>query len=582
MTLYSALVSSVQGDIASRFCLTQQETDEWLFAVQQGIADKGIQFLTVTLPSIGKLLDRSLQGDTWFEYSDLIPKTLYLLVWGHNGFIRSNAGHPAAEVIRALRQFVYLFYKLELPFTPLDELKVVYEFIETDRNLPGSFDLRDPILRRARAFCTRLFSKFNPRNIIPRHGPGAVSTGEKISEKGEFKRIYRTLERFYPFTEYFMYSLSHVTDYPDWLQSRETLEHGTAKVVLVPKDSRGPRLISCEPLELQWIQQGLASSLMQYIERNPLTSGFVNFTDQSVNQWLALVSSQTGDYVTLDMKEASDRVSLSLVERLFSGTQLYEALLACRSAATKLPSGEVLGLRKFAPMGSACCFPIEAMCFYALALAVLSAHYMCSMQECVGRVYVYGDDIICKREDYALLLQSFPQFGLLFNSGKCCIRGFFRESCGTDAFRGVDVTPLKVRTVWSSSKSVHSLVSYVAYTNTFHKLGYWRTRDLLRRTIVSKYGAIPYTMDECPSYIAFITDTPCKNINKTLGFKYRFNRKIQVLEILADSIDVKSVRSRCHSDYAEMLRSTLVPSEQGHGLHPDRRRVYLQRRWSRA
>jgi hypothetical protein len=588
--LYSKVTLAIQQDIADRLILEQSELDKWLNTTRQGIAEHGVKYLTVVLPSVGKRLDRSLQGDTWFEYDECIPASLYSRVFSHNGYLRHDvaSNHEVIETVKALRQFLYAMYKLELPYELIDELKVIYGFIETDRSLPEVNFREDPVVRKARSFTTKLFASFSPREIKPGHGPGAVSTGETQSEKGEFKRIYRSLERYYPFSEYFVYSPTHIADCLDWIQTREVLDHGTAKVVLVPKDSRGPRLISCEPLELQWIQQGLARKMMAYLEGHPLTAGFVNFTDQSVNQWLALLGSTSHEegpsrnWVTLDMKDASDRVSLSLVECLFSGTEMYQALLACRSAATLLPSGEVLGLKKFAPMGSACCFPVEALCFYVLALAVLSAHYAIPMQQCVGRVYVYGDDIICKGEDYALLLQYFPKVGLKFNSDKCCIRGLFRESCGVDAFNGINVTPVKFRTVWSHRKTVQSYISYVEYSNALYKIGYHRTCSVIRKHVNAKYGKTPYTQSESSGFVSYYTDMMCKELNKKLGFRYRYNLNLQRLEILALQPHTKSVRSKCHSDWAEMLRSTLYPTGSGHGLHPVRRRVNLRRRWSLA
>jgi len=593
MELYSATINALQADIACRLCLLQSELDEWQQTTRRGIAEHGIRYLTVVLPGVGKLLDRSLQGDARFVYSGHFPVSLYTRVWGHNGFtLDTHGGTPCTETVSALRQFVYLFYKLELPFELVDEIKTILEFSAVDKDLPEIDFRKDPVLKRARVFTTRYFANFNPREIIPAHGPGSVSTGESQAEKGEFKRIYRTLERYFPFTEYFMYSATHVVDCVDWIRSRETLEHGTAKVVLVPKDSRGPRLISAEPLELQWIQQGLARKLMSFMESRWQTAGFVNFTDQTPNQWLAQLSSKDGNYVTLDMKEASDRVSCSLVESIFSGTSLFDALMACRSAATKLPDGTVMGLKKFAPMGSATCFPVEAYIFYTLALAVLSAHYGCSMEDSVGRVYVYGDDIICKSEDYALLLQYFPTVGLKFNSGKCCTRGFFRESCGVDAFMGVDVTPLKLRTLWSSSKTVKSLLSYVEYSNIFYKRGYYLTAELLRKRVLSKYGKIPYKHRECDAYVGFYRELGWSTIveyNKTIRYvRYRWNGPSgpfrdgsMTYEIKAMIPFVKNDRSRCSSEWAEMLRRTLRPTGQKQPwLHPVRQRVNLRCRWS--
>jgi hypothetical protein len=64
-----------------------------------------------------------------------------------------------------------------------------------------------------------------------------------------------------------------------------------ARVCLVPKDSRGPRIISCEPAELMFIQQGIMRKLYSHLETHHLTAGQINFTDQSINRNLALLAS---------------------------------------------------------------------------------------------------------------------------------------------------------------------------------------------------------------------------------------------------------------------------------------------------
>jgi len=393
---------------------------------------------------------------------------------------------------------LYFTYKLKLPYDSKTEKAVIESFVHTQQELHSlEFPSEvSPVLREARSIITRLFGGINVRDIVPRHGPGAVSTGEEVGEKSNFSRIYAHTEMMYPFTEYFMLGLNQVADQLDWIGSLEELGHGTASVVLVPKDSRGPRLISKEPLELQWIQQGIQKLLYSWIERHPMTRGFVNFTDQSINRNLALDASRTCEYVTLDMKDASDRVTLKLVERLFSGTSLYDALIASRSEYTRLPDGREVRLSTFAPMGSAVCFPIEALCFYALAVSVLYIHKYRGLEH--PCVFVYGDDIIVRREDYSFLLHYFPMLGLRFNEGKCCVAGFFRESCGCDAYKGIDVTPTRLRATWSHrrSRDASELLSYVELSNSLWDRGYWGTATMIEQLVESKYGRLPFVREK--------------------------------------------------------------------------------------
>jgi hypothetical protein len=221
------------------------------------------------------------------------------------------------EKLKALRQLVYFLYKLEMPYKRSKIDKVLAEFVATDDQLSELVIPDDRVTKRARWITTDVFGLFDPRDVSPRHGPGTVATGEKPNEKHLFSRIYQAIERIYPFTEYFQFNLSQVCDDYRKYEDLELHESGTAKAVLVPKDSRGPRLISCEPLEYQWIQQGLGRRIVDHLEHHDKTKGHVNFTDQSINRELALESSLTQEWVTLDMKEASDRVSTRLITEMF-------------------------------------------------------------------------------------------------------------------------------------------------------------------------------------------------------------------------------------------------------------------------
>lgn len=502
---YVSLTMQLHHDIAHCYS-EERESLRDRMKIQSRTDKEGISFLTKSLPKLGKAIDFALHSDTPLHVSGFklkpgtsIPRFLGWLierVFTSEGYIRN---YPDITALRHLRQFLYFNYKLKLPYDSETESSVIESFVRTQDELQSlEFPLEvSPIIREARSFITRLFGGISVRDIIPRHGPGAVSTGEEIGEKSNFSRIYSHTEMMYPFTEYFMLGLNQVADQLDRVQALEVLPHGTAQVVLVPKDSRGPRLISKEPLELQWIQQGIQRLLYRWIESHPLTRGFVNFTDQTINRFLALDASRTCEYVTLDMKDASDRVTLKLVERLFSGSSLYDALIASRSEFTRLPDGREVRLSTFAPMGSAVCFPIEALCFYALAVSVLHVHKYRSTNY-LPNIYVYGDDIIVRREDYPLLLQYFPMFGLKFNTDKCCVGGSFRESCGCDAFKGIDVTPARLRTTWSHRRcrDASELLSYVELSNSMWDRGYWGVATMIQRMVEDRYGPLPYVREK--------------------------------------------------------------------------------------
>jgi len=556
---------------------------------------EGVCFLTKTLPSYGKALDKALSLNTPLNIMGLkkAPGTnlpiflgrLWANVFDADGCERSDAH---VESLRSLRQFLYLFYRYELPCSQDLHENVIQTFKQVDEDIgvePLLESSDNEWLHLARGFTSRVFASHNHMDIRPRHGPGSVSTKEKAQEKKYFKRWYRNIAVVYPYEEYFHYNLSHLCDRLDCYLGLEELDIGTAKVVLVPKDSRGPRLISCEPLEYQWIQQGLGRSIMERLECHRLTKGHVNFVDQTVNRGLALEGSRTGKYATLDMKDASDRVSVWLVQRLFGDLPLMDALYATRSGYTRLPDGSIVCLNKFAPMGSALCFPVESFVFYALCVSALVHSKGYSWAKARGSVWVYGDDIICHIEDHDVLQAYLPKVKLMFNSSKCCTGKSFRESCGCDAFKGVDITPTKIRTVWNRQGSPECLMSYCSYQNDLYIKHYRIASEVLRARLLA-VARLPHKSDVSQPYMGLMSDE-VKSSQNLYGFKTRMNNTNRdVRKPVYEKYQVKCLKPRnlCIEDadlgWCEMLR---VSSQRSlftvAGRYPSVGRVSLKPAW---
>jgi hypothetical protein len=545
---------------------------------------EGDAVLTTALPTLGRHFDKVLAGREQFNPSrfgfDQIPDTrlpklmgsLFERVLSARGDLLHD---PDANCVRTIRQILHAFGKYEATYKAAQEQTVIDNFTQVENELVSlrpffaslrrigyrinhytcddrlrlhdykvfSFGLKPDsrelykrswsderwygvVIRRARKLLYELLSPLDFYDIIPRHGPGTVSTKEQYSDKFRWTNVSKRITEVYPFDAYFTASLGHLCD---TYQQFSTVgqEDTYARVILVPKDSRGPRLISCEPVDKQWIQQGICEIMVKHVERHPLTKGFVNFTDQSINRSLALVSSLTSrgtwwldqnpdklrslsdskflsqdlhrswthmNLATLDLKDASDRVSDQLVRLLFP-EHVYTFLGCCRSTATELPNGELLRLEKFAPMGSALCFPVMALTIWSLLKAALPDPDI--------PVWVYGDDVIVPRDYSRAAMATLESFGLAINHDKSCDQGFFRESCGMDAFSGVDVTPIRFRTVWSPSPSPSSYVSWIAYSNAFHESSWHLTSRLITDRLSDLYGPVPSSdMNlSCPSLL---------------------------------------------------------------------------------
>lgn len=555
-----------------------------LSKVKKRFAREGISLATKTLPRLGKALDRALTGEVplnsvgWQKLPGsqlpIFMGELFQRIFSHDGWILPT---PCGDCIERLRDILYCFYKYELPYSEKQEQSVLEAFKRTEDDLikhcsvcasnstcvatsagceygfcwktSGTTSVQyERVVAKARSALEELLLNFDERSIVPRHGPGAVSTKEKGPGKYKWTTIPTRITEVYPLDEYFYASLTAVCD-----KYREfnSLSHAElpAKVVLVPKDSRGPRLISEESLPMQYIQQGIMRALVSHVESHPLTRYNIHFTDQRPNQLGALLGSQrtlcsemyhvskgiplrrlmVGKYATLDLKEASDRISLGLVHLLFP-KRLVKALMASRSLSTKLPNGEEIQLRKFAPMGSALCFPVLALSIWAILNA--------GMPDADARegILVYGDDVIVKTaeaENAMLLLES---FGLKINRDKSCTRGFFRESCGLDAYAGKEVTPVRIRTVWRSSRCPDVLSAYCEYANSYDKKGYKNVRNLIAGRLTKLYGYIPTYGGPlgCPKF----TFEPPESIEPLVRAQLDYQiRQVRVWGVRSVSID---------------------------------------------
>jgi hypothetical protein len=506
-----------------------------------------MSFLTITLPKFASDFERALAigkiDSTMFLGFRKIGSIPAFLQGMISHVFEKETGRYYNEIppqhlsvfVDAVRQICLLFKKIELPCTPQREYAALQRFIEVEHSfsefsLPQAeqdrFDLVSAVL------WTSLVSSFELSKCTPRHGPGATSEGASGNQKYSWSEWNDRLEPYFPLvgtgfplgTPPDSEELEKVT-----ILSKD--EERPVRVVLVPKTLKSPRVIAIEPCCMQYTQQGIRDQLYAGLESYWLTSGHLNFSDQTVNQKLALTSSATGRLATIDLSDASDRVPRSLALSMFRcNPDFQDAIDACRSTKALLPDGREIGpLQKFASMGSALCFPIEAMYFYTICIVAL-----CELQNLpittrnvykVSRdVYVYGDDIIVPSAYATGVLDYLQKYNCKVNQDKTFVSGSFRESCGMDAFGGEQVTPVYLRRMFPKDTRQHGeIISWVATANLFYKKGYWRTAHLMRKRIEGLVGHLPYTSERSSvvghySYLGYVSAE-------------RWNRNLQSFEI---------------------------------------------------
>ena len=557
--------------------------------VKERTSAEGLSFLTKTLPKLGKAVLHKIEHGTFpsdfreFRMLDGMPLFLrgYLnaIFNGEEASDCDPKDHILAGLaLKHVQQVTMCLYKLQLGFDEEAHRAVLEGFKSTEEEIASYSPDDSEILRIAASLVSSIFWRFDPRNILPKHGPGAVATGERLWQKWDFSRLYNSIHQVYPYYDYFVANRhEEILDRRNWYKSLERLETGVAKVILVPKDSRGPRIISEEPLEYQYIQQGLSREMVYRLEHSKLTAGHVNFTDQSINGDLALSSSRSREYCTMDMKDASDRVTLKLVQAMFRHSpELIAALEATRTSATLLPDGETVHLNKFAPMGSALCFPVEATIFFALCVAAISSKTRMPPEEAARLVYVYGDDIIVPSVYMNECAEVLETAGLKVNRAKSFAKSFFRESCGTDAYYGIKTTPIRLKKPLEREQTGTCYAAYVSAVNSFTTAGYRNVASYIHQHVEALFGRIPHGLPSS-SFPCIWEHSLAGAIaaNRLIKVPMRWNANLCHVEFKVKVLQSLGQESQ-HDGWTRVLQNLLQPVRE---LWITRRSSKLQRRW---
>lgn len=531
--------------------------------LRRRVEHEGDSFLTITLPTFAADFERSLSegrvpAKSFLRFKKVrsgIPAFLQGFLWkvfDRDGNLLPN---PSLDCIRAVRQICLCCKKVQRPCSKERESAASEAYRECDREVATQLPsgrLGEVWGEVADYVMTSLYFSGDSwkEQFVPRHGPGAVRESILGNQKWIFRRWHMRLE--WAGLKYWRYGKA--TSYPSYSHSNPLPsfvgpeDEEPVKVVFVPKTLKTPRVIAVEPLCMQYVQQGISKLLVRRIENSPVCSSHVNFRDQSVNQRLVREASRHGMLSSLDLSEASDRVSIAHVERLLKTTpQLREWIFACRSKRAQLPNGDIITLRKFASMGSALCFPIESLVFFVSILASMvyrldlpvSGRLLSSLIE---DVYVYGDDLIVPTDMAPTICDDLETLGFKVNRRKSFWTGRFRESCGSDCYDNELVTPVYLRRDMPTDRQDASgIVSCVATARQLFSAGLYRAADFLKKEVERVTGALPVTSDTSPA-IGWNWDhsevpfQPRRRWNKLL-FRSEYLGLVPVPVMRADSLD---------------------------------------------
>lgn len=405
----------------------------------------------------------------------------------------------------------------------------------------------------------RWLTSFDPTRLHFKHGPGGVAGHGRTSLQSKYKDLTYDARTSYVFGE------------PHWCQSpiRSSLDR-ISSTIFVPKSYKTFRTISMEPSTLQYLQQGVWSEIDRVVGSSGYLRNRIGFHEQERNQRLARDGSISRNYATIDLSAASDSVSYKLVKRLFRKTALLPYLIATRSDRTLLPDGRLIDLKKFAPMGSALCFPVETIVFAAICQYVTREHGV------TGDYSVFGDDIIVPTqcvEDVILILET---LGFSVNRSKSFYHRdcWFRESCGAEYCDGFDVTPMRVSRKYKSEDKLLHLVGLIQLANNAYDRGFVN----LRHFFIRKLRKSRYKMLFAPTELKGESYT-------NFHLKSRWNSDLQRNEFKATGFKVKPPKKQDESiRLRHWYESTHQRTDAGDGFvsRIDRVTVSVKDRWRAA
>jgi hypothetical protein len=413
---------------------------------------------------------------------------------------------------------------------------------------PAFFEIANEARRLLRCVFTTKCSELDElvdfvKNPWGRQGPGAVAGGEVGSEKWSFEK--------WPGLPRQLFSWREGMD----CEVRPVLRQPDARVCLVPKDFRGPRVICIEPKENQFAQQGLMDILYRLVSRCALTNRSISFLDTETSRAACF----DYRYATIDLKDASDTINLVLA-RLLLPRWVFKLVTRYRSRGVKVPDGRLVKTNCLATMGNATCFPLETLLFWAISLATmikLRDSYPIRMRKNLNLdIRVFGDDIIVPLWSCDMVARSLEAAGLVVNASKTCQFSLVRESCGQWVFAGEAIKIVRFK-----SLDVSDYRSYIQW------------RDLLMDLLhEDKENLSAMGIEVLEMLQGFVADTQktCKR-----AFKVRYNRDEQRFQVFAP-VFVQQGRLRKLEDAAG-LYAWHVHNDRTPFLRGARKRVNM--RW---
>lgn len=431
--------------------------------------------------------------------------------------------------------------------------------------LPDLSGLRTVMAFLLRDFAhTNQYGKYGPGHVSERYkGPGGKSINFTITP--------RLARAFIQGNAFFPEPIVQCSSLPSLEYDMRQASQRFSRLVFVPKNLKVSRSICIEPNAEMYFQQLVLKDFVDYFDE--VLYPFIDLRDQSRNKVASHAGSISGDVDTIDLSSASDLVSMDLIKAIMPRKILY-LLLATRSSLVETDAG-LKHLRKFAPMGSALCFPIQCLVF--LGVNILASvnwrkdssdmfadvstseiidtikgfvpdPYVMSGEYRLHKPLVYGDDIVLDSKVTGHVTQMLGRLGFEVNISKSYTASCaFRESCGGFYWNGFDVTPLQYRISadWNGT-SITRFAGSCAHANKALEYSYYPLR---KHTIaVLRQGEFPLLFSNDDVSCAIKVD----GIPYNPHLRRRYNKRLQrseVRHVTVSLCDDHRINSANHERY---------------------------------
>ena len=495
-----------------------------LVTLEKRFENEGYGFLAIALPALDDALVLGLSTGKFtcppgFKPTrwGTIPRFLSgMFCEVFDPFTGNLKEHVDFGILKSMREILRLFKKIQMPESEVDKLhaKAVTEFFRCDIEA-GQVIIPDRQRHLIESVSRILLQRLNSKPLndaVYKHGPGAVFEGFRPNQK--WQGLSDSIRKFEFDLDRYGYDIMEINQNPqsssdegfrsmpslsnDEFTSKDRASGCKARLITVAKNSTSRRTITVEPLLNQFRQQGLNTVLRDCIKEDSILRLCLDLTNQEYNQKLALEGSLLDNWATIDLKSASDLLSVQLVRAVFGHREgFFEAMMDCRSTEVECSLAATTDLRKFAGMGNALTFPVQSVCFAVVMIASIldsrgeSPSYW-KVRRAARLVRVYGDDIIVDTRYAQHGVNWLHDVGLKVNVKKSFLKGNFKESCGVDAFRGVDITPLYVKQRPDQTEASPELIkNYVSISNLSWMRGLYKfsnavkdiVEDLLRKRL---------------------------------------------------------------------------------------------------